>query len=218
MKESSSASCKPSSEGTAEPQAEASVHVRAEQLAAQESRPALAQLERRPLISGLDLFRPGATCSGFGTRLGLFREGATCAGFETSFSGLFGLQASCYQSRTRPCRQLSQRASPGWQRLPGHSRADRASGQRPGKRAALTRVTMPARKTRLGSTATPEGRQAGRSDGKPEGAAVLRRRLQQSMQAQAAQPPEQEVQRWAYPHPVHTTLHVPTRTCISMLE
>ena len=86
MKGSSSAHLEPSAEEKKEPQGPS---VQAEQVAAV-TLAGTGAAQGEASLSSLDLFRPGATCSGFGTCLGLFRQGATCAGFETSFSGLFG--------------------------------------------------------------------------------------------------------------------------------
>ena len=86
MEESSLAKLEPRLEEKAEPQGPS---VQAEQVASVTLVGTGAAREGASL-SSLGLFRPGATCSGFGTCLGLFRQGATCAGFETSFSGLFG--------------------------------------------------------------------------------------------------------------------------------
>lgn len=80
----SSARGEPSMEGSLEPQAGAA-DAQSEQAAAEAE---AAQEEAS--LSRLDLFRAGATCSGFGTCPGPFRQGATCGGLETSFSRLFG--------------------------------------------------------------------------------------------------------------------------------
>ena len=114
--EESSAQGKLSSEVTAAPQAEA-VHVRAEQLAA-EGLAGTGTAQGEASLSGLGLFRPGATCSGFGTCPGLFRQGATCASFETSFSGLFGLQQAQQQDNAADSLGKSQ---PGMVAAPGRA-------------------------------------------------------------------------------------------------
>ena len=88
-----SARRKPSMEGSLDPQAGAA-DVHAKQAAAEAE---AAQQEAS--LSRLDLFRPGATCSGFGTSLSLFRQGATSGGFETSFSGLFGHKQAPQQDK-----------------------------------------------------------------------------------------------------------------------
>ena len=92
--EDSVAPCQRSSEEKAQHHA-GTTDVLAEQMAAA----AMADTGAAPEMS-LDLFMPGATCSGFGTCLGLFRQGAACAGSQTSFSGLFGSKQDPEQAMT----------------------------------------------------------------------------------------------------------------------
>ena len=204
----SSAHGKPSSEGTAEPQAEA-VHVRAEQLAAQESA-GTGTAQEEASISGLDLFRPGATCSGFGTCLGLFREGATYAGFETSFSGLFGLKQAQEQDKAADSSaksQLGMVAAPGQAGQTGEWNA-RKEGSIDGDHACT--------EDSAGEHSYSRGDRQAEAMGSQKEPLSFAGAFSKACKRKQPSRLSNKSKR-GYSQPCHD-MHVPTRTCISMLE